>query len=94
MQRTEDNFKEATFNSSKEIGRESGIQLFIKEGEMVNVGKCDIGNPTRRDRVRQVSYKEIKRTNQDQKVGEQLKDGSGSIFKVHCPTDRRSTIRE
>ena len=57
MQRTEDNFKEATFNSSKEIGRESGIQLVVKEGETVNVGKYDIGNPTRRDRVRQVSQK-------------------------------------
>lgn len=57
MQRTEDNFKEATFNSSKEIGRESGIQLVIKEGETVNVGKCDIGNPMRRDRVKQVSHK-------------------------------------
>lgn len=57
MQRTEDNCKEATFNSSKEIGRESGIQLVVKEGETVNVGKYDIGNPTRRDRVRQVSQK-------------------------------------
>lgn len=57
MQRTEDNFKEATFNSSKEIGRESGIQLVVKEGETVNVGKYDIGNPTRRDGVRQVSQK-------------------------------------
>lgn len=57
MQRTEDNFKEATFNSLKEIGRESGIQLVIKEGETVNVGKCDIGNPMRRDEVKQVSHK-------------------------------------
>lgn len=57
MQRTEDNFKEATFNSLKEIGRESGIQLVIKEGETVNVGKCDIGNPMRRDGVKQVSHK-------------------------------------